>query len=359
VFRRTFSFGRVLFPLLLILFSCAPALAQDWDRAVSLFNQKQYRESIREFHAVLRANPEYWQAWYYIGASHFQLQGFENCIDAFQNYLKSADDKGKATSYYFVGLSSYQLKLYDKAIPALVNYITLSEKVQQKVEPTARAALGRCYIFTERFNEAVAALTAAAAEMKTNANNYYYIGFAQEKLGRTEHAISSLNQALSIDPRDSDSLSLLGDIYILQTRQNPAAVKQLISIGERLMAVKDDERAWGMLGQAYLLDKQYAKAAPLLDKFAKAHPDSAGAWYNLGLSLSRSSQWQPAADALEQAAKLAPTNIAALLELGYVYESDKLNDKALAAYERAFEASGRRDQIARDSIDRLKQSKPQ
>src|SRR5262249_48673189 len=156
-------------------------------------------------------------------------------------------------------------------------------------------------------------------------------------------------------PKDADTLSLLVDIYIAQVKQNPATVKQAISAGERLLAVRDDERAWGVLGQAYLVDKQYAKAAPLLDKYARAHADSSGAWYSLGLALSRSSQWKPAADALEKAVKLAPTNNNALLELGYVYESDKQYDKALTAYTQAYQASGQRDETARAAIDRIKQ----
>src|SRR5215510_4763459 len=335
------------------------ARAQDWDRAVSLFTQKQYRPAIREFHAVLKANPDAWQSWYYIGASHFFLQSYEDAIDAFQHYIKSAekDDKAQASGSYFIGMSYYQLKQYDKAIPSLARYVALSEKGQQKIETTARAALGRSYIFANRFSEAIPVLTAAAAEMKTNATNYYYIGFAQNKLGHSDPAIGALNQALAIDPKDADSLTLLADIYFSQLRQNPAIAAKLISVGERLLAVRDDERAWGLLGQAYLIDKQYAKAAPLLDKFARAHADSSGAWYNLGVALSRSSQWKPAAEALEKTVKLAPTNLAALLELGYVYESDKQYDKALAAYQKAYDASSQRDETARAGIERVKQAK--
>src|SRR5215510_6177611 len=227
------------------------ARAQDWDRAVSLFTQKQYRPAIREFHAVLKANPDAWQSWYYIGASHFQLQSYEDTIDAFQNYIKAGkDEKAQASGNYFIGMSYYQLKQYDKAIPALTQYLALSGKTQQKPEPTARAALGRCYVFAGRFAEAIPVLTASAAELKTNANNYYYIGYAHQKLGHSDQAISALNQGLAIDPKDSDALSLLGEIYLGQVRQNPAAAKQVISVGERLMAVRNDERAWGMLGQA-------------------------------------------------------------------------------------------------------------
>jgi len=353
-------FYAALAGLALIAASAGSAAAQDWDHAVSLFNQKQYRPAIREFHAVLKANPDAWQSWYYIGSSHFQLQSYDDAIDAFQNYVKSAekDEKAQAAGSYFIGMSYYQTKQYDKAITPLARYISLSEKTQQKVETTARAALGRSYIFTNRFNDALPVLTAAASEMKANATNYYYIGFAQNKLGRADQAITALNQGLVIDPKDADSLSLLAEIYFSQMRQNPSSVKQLISVGERLIAVRDDERSWGLLGQAYLIDKQYAKAAPILDKFARAHVESAGAWYNLGVALSRSSQWKPAAEALEKTIKLAPTNAAAMLELGYVYESDKQYDKALAVYQRAYEASGQRDETARAGIDRVKQVKP-
>lgn len=355
------KFHTAIRALTLLAVSAVSVSAQDWDRAVSLFNQKQYRPAIREFHAVLKANPDAWQSWYYIGASHFSLQSYDDAIDAFQNYIKRAekDDKAQATGSYFIGMSFYQMKQYEKAIPSLARYVLLSDRTQQKVDVTARAALGRCYIFTNRFSEAIPALTAAAAEMKNNATNHYYIGFAQNKLGRTEQAVAALNHALAIDPKDADSLTLLADIYFSQLRQNPAIAKQVISVGERLAAVRDDERAWGILGQAYLIDKQYAKAAPLLDKFARAHVDSSGAWYNLGVALSRSSQWKQAADALEKTIKLAPTNMAALLESGYVYESDKQYDKALAAYQRAYEASGRSDETARAGIDRVKQVKEQ
>ena len=359
MYMKTLSkclFSAVAFFFLMTI-TGANAQAQDWDKAISLYNQKQYRPALREFHAVLKAHPEYYQAWFYIGSSHFQLQSFEDTIDAFQNYVKANEksEKDQAVGYYYIGFSNFQLKRYDKAIPDLVKYVSLSEKTQQKVDPSARAALGRCYIYTEKYAEAIPVLNAAAAEMKTNANNFYFLGVAHNKLGKSDLAISSLNQALALNAKDVDSLLLLSDIYLAQSRQNPAAIKQAITTAERLVAAEDTERTWGVLGQAYLADKQFAKAAPILGKYAKAHPTIPAAWFNYGISLSRSNQWKPAAEALEQAAKLSPTNVPVLLELGYVYESDKLADKAMSAYERAFDASGKKDETARQGIERLKQ----
>jgi tetratricopeptide (TPR) repeat protein len=341
----------------------APAFAQngDWDHAVSLFNQKQTRAAIREFHSVLKANPDAWQSWYYIGYGHYQLQEYNDTIDSFNNYLKAAvkDEKAPITGHYFLGWAYYQLQQYDKAIPEFSQYLALAVKGNEKVDVTARGALGRSYIFTQKYAEAVEPLASAAAEMKTNASNYYLLGFAHYKLNHVDQATTALNQALAVDPKEPDALALLTEIYFAQMKQSPAAVKQAIATGERLMQVRNDERSWALLGQAYLFDKQYTKAAPLLDKYARQHMDSLPAWYNLGVAYSRSNQWKPAAEALEQAVKIQSTNLAANLELGYVYESDKQYDKALAAYERAYEASGRKDETARGGIDRIKAAKPQ
>jgi tetratricopeptide (TPR) repeat protein len=345
-----------------IAFASTFASAQDWDSAISLYNQKQYRQAAQAFHALLKANPEYWQAWYYIGASHYNLQGYEDAIDAFNSYLKSPgkDEKGQAAAHYYIGFSEYQLKHYDKAIPALTKYISLSEKLQQKVEPNARAALGRSYIFSEKYTEAIPVLTASISELKTNASNYYYLAYAHQKLAHPpDQAITALNQGLAVEPKDVDLLTMLTEIYLSQSQKNPPMLKQAISTGERLVAVKNDENAWRLLGQSYLVDKQYAKAAPLLDKYARAHMDSSSAWINLGISYSRSSQWKQAAEALEQASKLAPTNLPVMLELGYVYESDKQLDKALSVYEKAYQTSGQKDETAKQGIERVKYLKQQ
>jgi len=345
---------------LALLWLASAAAAQDWDRARALYEQKQYQEAIAAFQAVVQARPEYWQAWYYVGASQFQLDRYPETIDAFRRYLAGAGDNARdqATGEYFIGFAHYKLQQYADAIPHLSRYIALTQKSGGPVEPASQSALGRAYIFTDRFADAVPVLSAAAAGMPSNANNHYYLGYAYRRLGRSPEAVAALKQALVLAPRDADSLLLLGDVYLQQAREDPAAIQEAIAVGERLAPVRDDEATWGLLGQAYLADKQFAKAAPLLDRYARAHADSAAAWFNLGLARSRSGEWAPAAAALEESVRLKPGHVASLVELGYVYESDRKTDKALQAYERAWEASDRKDDTARQGIDRLRGRSP-
>src|SRR5262249_40372512 len=88
--KKAMKTRSILAALAALLLGAASSFAQNWDRGVSLFNQKQYREAIREFHGVLRSNPGYWQAWYFIGFGHFQLKEYEDAVDSFQSYIKGA-----------------------------------------------------------------------------------------------------------------------------------------------------------------------------------------------------------------------------------------------------------------------------
>src|SRR5258708_22626101 len=98
----------------------------------------------------MKANPDDWKSWYYIGASHFALQSYPDPVDAFQNYIKAAgnDDSAQSTGSYFIGMSYYQTKEYDKPTPAPARYIAHPDKTPQKSYTTGRAARRRYYLIT-------------------------------------------------------------------------------------------------------------------------------------------------------------------------------------------------------------------
>ena len=148
-------------------------------------------------------------------------------------------------------------------------------------------------------------------------------------------------------------MDLLAESLIRKARKTNANALWLeaAEVGEKLRAIRDDEKTAGILGRAYFATRQFDKAVAPLEKIAKANTDNGQAWLFYGIALSRSGQMRKAMEALEITIQLLPDSVAALSELGYVYESDKQYQQALRIYEKAFAATN--DPAIKTSIERV------
>src|SRR5262249_57597819 len=108
--------------------------------------------------------------------AHFHFEHSGAAPAASRRYVAAAGDEG-ASGYYYLGFAHYQLKEYAEAIREFTHYVALSRKLGKPVEATAQAALGRAYLFTDRFAEAVDPLVAATTAMPRNAHNHYYLRY--------------------------------------------------------------------------------------------------------------------------------------------------------------------------------------
>lgn len=292
--------------LTVTLASCAvPAFGQnsspEWSAAVAAYKQQRFRQAISDFQYVVEAHPDF------------------------------------PETYFFVGLSHFRLKEYGKSIVALTKYVTLSEKSKSKVDPGARAAIGRAYLFTDNPQKAVTSLTLATQQIADDAVNFYYLGVAYQKLKDTDKAVAAYSGALKINPKDTFTLDALTRLLLTKAiqSQQPADYQAAIARGEQLRVLRDDGATAMLLGSAYLNAGEFAKAAVHFAKATTATPTDAVAWFNYGLALSRSDQFAKAEPALLKSVELDGKNADALTELGYVQESLKKYAEAQTAYEKA------------------------
>jgi tetratricopeptide (TPR) repeat protein len=352
-----------------LLIFCLDARASDWGRGVALYNKGEFRAALAEFQAVAEQQPDVAGAWYYIGLCEFKLKRYDrvelpltHAIDLLE--AQSPESADIAGAWYTIGLSYYLSNQNERAVEPLKRYIEITTKAKREVDPSARAALGRAYFALERFDEALALLSAgngAAAkeakepkESKEAAANYYYVGAIHFKREDDDRAVVALRQAVRLNPEDASAMELLSESLMRKARKansTPAWV-EAAEVGERLKAVRDDLKTANILGRAYLGARQFDKAVAPLEKLAKANPDNGQAWLYYGISLSRSNQMRKAMEALEITIQLIPDSVAALSELGYVYESDKQYQQALRIYEKAYAATN--DPAIKESIERVR-----
>ena len=354
------TINRVKAAILFIILFAVTALASDWERSVALYNKGDYRAALAEFQEIAGERPDAAGAWYYIGLCEYKLKRYERvqtplsrAIDLLE--IQSPASPDIAGAWYTIGISNYLLSHYDKAIEPLKRYIELTQKAKRDVDPLARTALGRAYFHLERYDEATPLLASAAAEKsKDNGANYYYLGAIYFKREDDDRAIVALREAIKANAEDAAAMELLAESLMRKARKANlnSAWLEAIEVGERLRAVRDDEKTALLSGRAYLGARQFDKAVAPLERVAKANAENGQAWLYYGIALSRSGQLRKAMEALEITIQLVPDSIAALGELGYVYESDKQYQQALRIYEKAYAATN--DAAIKASIERVR-----
>ncbi|MFL6277075.1 MAG: tetratricopeptide repeat protein [Blastocatellia bacterium] len=357
--------NKVCAALVLVALMIATAEASDWERGVALYNKGDYAAALAEFQDLITDRPDAAGAWYYIGLCEYKLKHYDRVETPMARAIDLLDVQAPASAeiagaWYTIGISHYLAGRYEKAIEPLKRYIELNTNAKREVDAAARTALGRAYYELARFDEAEAAFAAASGKggtpekTKDAGVSYYYLGAIYFKREDDDRAIAALREAVKVSPEEIAAADLLAESLIRKARKTNvnALWQEAAEVGEKLRALRDDEKTAGILGRAYFSLRQFDKAVAPLEKIARANTDNGQAWLFYGLALSRSGQMRKAMEALEITIQLLPDSVAALSELGYVYESDKQYQQALRIYEKAFAATN--DPAIKTSIERVR-----
>src|SRR5205085_8067432 len=65
----------------------APLVRFDWEKAVSLYKQGQFRAAISEFQTVLTEFPEHADSWKFVGLAYYQLKEYDPAIAPLEKAL--------------------------------------------------------------------------------------------------------------------------------------------------------------------------------------------------------------------------------------------------------------------------------
>ena len=349
---------RSLLIVLLGLFSLSVSAAGfDWERAVSLYKQGQFREALAEFQKVISEYPDHSDSWKYVGLSFYQLKDYKSALEPLDKALalKRKENRFDPDLYRALGQSHLALNQFEQSLP----YFETLTKSQANVAVNFHL-LGVAYSNLNRPEEAAAAFAKAAKLDPKDGDTFYYLGVQQFRTGKIEEAIVTLRSGLTADPKNIEMLGLLAESLLRQAavltdeKKAGAMFEEAIRLGTTLKSLKDDAAAAELLGRAYLAAKKYAQAEPLLSKaLAETKQPTAALYFNLGFALAQSKTWPRAAEMFTNADKLNPGDVNTLYYLGFVQENLRRYPQALEAYTKAFEAGGRSNADIKASIDRV------
>ncbi len=134
--------------VLLIFIGCGTKGKDSYDAGVKNFQEKKYRESILEFQKAIEANPDFGEAYMYMGRAYNSLQQYDLSIESYQKALgifkqgkfsanvDNLKDDRKVTQVEDVWLPYSQLQQkIQRGIPLTDIEIQKQEEIIKKLEP--------------------------------------------------------------------------------------------------------------------------------------------------------------------------------------------------------------------------------
>ncbi len=289
--------------------------SQYYNNGVSFLKSAQYTNAITEFRKALRENPDDKSSRIQLVNSYISRAQYFNNKSA--DYNKAANDLRSAIFY---------MKYYNNQ-PVDAQYLADLNTMEDNLEnilyamnadqtPKGRYTMGRSLRAQGEF-------AAAATEFQKSQNDVNYRKSSLANLGEiyyilnlNEQAVSYLDQALVLDPKNANLHLKLAEAYERLGKVDLAAEQYNLSLsknGDNQEILMSLENIW----------KQ---------KIAE-NPDNAEAYANLGAVYQRQNNFTAALQQYEKAESLNPSNVNTRLNLGTLYQAQKEYDTAIAAYD--------------------------
>jgi len=300
-----------------------PAMA-DYKQAVAFYNQKRFDKAIQELKADLDKNPDWEFGHRLLGLCYLGLNNNALAVSALSRavQLKST----AFSTYYGLGQAHFNMQKYDSCI-AILNQgepFAVKEKDSAKAKARLYKLRGAAYYRTNKFSDAANDLTNALRVDQSDWADFSMLGICYFNLNRPDEAIPALEKALSMKPRQAETLDVLGKIFLKK-------------------------------GSAALSARQYASSVQALLKARDYAPGNGYVYYNLAEAYLFQKKYPEAEKAYLQAADLMPKNLEVFYRIGFVYEKQKKWDLALNAYKKAGEVNLSKE--VKEAIARVNENK--
>ncbi len=204
MFRMKYSF---LFIIILLLSACHTKIKQANERGLEYMKQKQYKQAITEFDAILSRDAAWYPAYYNRAVSYANNQQYEEAVKDFTYLLTNF--AGHADSYFNRGIVYENMGCYANAIKDYSETLKLRPDfiMAYHYRGIARYRMNDLDGALEDYNKAlqlgknVQMDVVTAKEIGLNASAIYYNrGVIMQKKGNAPAAIQDYTEAIQIDP---------------------------------------------------------------------------------------------------------------------------------------------------------------
>jgi tetratricopeptide (TPR) repeat protein len=301
-----------------------PELDVFCDQGRALHQAGQLEEARCVYEAVLRADPEHFQALHLLGVACIQSGNLQAGAELIERALQMRPDDGAALGNLATALNG--LGRHEAAIGCCDRALAL-----QPLDAPAHGNRGAALHALERPAEALESYDRAAALRPDQAKNHFNRGVVLYALGRLAEAVEAHRRACALHPA-----------FVEAHRNAGRALRELGQGEEALVAYNaalalrpaDAELHHARANVLFELERS-AEALEAYDHALTLKPDYADAWANRVLALRDLLRPEEGLASADRAVALEPDNAEAQNKRGTaLYEFQRL-DEALACFDRA------------------------
>ena len=304
----------------------APQDPETLKRSAVLYQTElKFENSIDLLERLLKLEPHYPEANFFLGASFLGVNDLPRAIQAFREELKSPKPHPRCRYYLGVALeSSGQIEeaiaQFNRSVSenpkdadslyelALIHKNASLKAIDQlrELDPDSfqlHRLMGAIYADDERYSEAVKEYRAALDKRPDDAGLHYAIGVAYWAEDQLDSAQREFTSALKHDPENPLIKLYLGDIAVKQHRFNDA----LPYLDAAEAAQPGMGRIHLLLGRCYKAAKDLARASAEFERATQSDPSDPQPHYLLALVYRELRQPEASARELAQFEELSKT----------------------------------------------------
>ena len=193
----------------------------EFDRGLSLFNRGQYEEAIPHFQEATEIDPDYADAYLYLGRSYINLGRWSQAIPPLRTaYRLSPDETREEVGSILIdallggAFLQFQRGNYDNSISFLREVFEIDPQSRRARSQLATVliALGGELLSNGRIERAIDVYTEALTLSPGKADAYIGLARAFFRGGEFFKALQAARSALEIDPTNREARFLLNDL---------------------------------------------------------------------------------------------------------------------------------------------------
>ncbi len=245
-------------------------IQKELQKGIALHRQGELDSAAVIYDAILQSSADHPNA-LHLGALIQQQQGnSQTAIEMIHRALRNAPYSG--LMHYDLGIIYRETEQLELAIKSFQTAIQLDPQ-----QPNAIEMLGKTLIESCRYQDAITFFSGLLKQRPQDAELYFQLGIAQNRLGDLAEAELSIKKSLQLCPGNNQRFNELGAVLWSQKKLTQAAD----AFGLAVKRDPENASAWSNLGAVLHELNQLPKAFIMLKQAVKLAPKFAGAHFNL------------------------------------------------------------------------------